>query len=104
MVQGMIVNSFTGRDGEITIPGLGAVVGIMHKWTLQRSEERTSGTPKWTLQAVLSYVNPSLMANDLIEKSFTCVLNKTTKIKLCEYTSIKLEGTQLVVEGVVQCQ
>lgn len=99
-----IFRSFSGKEGEISIPGLGAVVGTFHSWTLKRSEENASGNPKWTLQAVLSYSNASLMSNAAITKHITLVLNKKMKFELCGYESLKLEGASLLVEGVVQCQ
>jgi hypothetical protein len=104
MVPGMVIRSFSGREGEIFIPGLGAVVGTFHQWTLRRPEENATGNPRWTLQAVLSYSNQTLLLNDMLEKRFTLVLNKTRKIELCGYESMKLEGNSLLLEGVIQCQ
>jgi len=104
LVPGMIVRTFSGKEGEITIPGLGAVVGTFHTWTLLRPVEDARGTPVWNLQAVLSYSNPTLLLNEQISKRFICVLNKDTKIELCGFEKLRLEGASLLVEGVIQCQ
>ena len=98
------MRSFSGREGEITIPGLGAVVGTFHTWTLKRPADDASGNPKWILQAVLSYSNPTLLLNEQISKKFILVLSKDKKIELCDFESIKLEGASLLVDGVIQCQ
>lgn len=104
MTAGMIVRSFRGFEGKITIPGLGAVIATFNSWTIKRREEIASPGAEWALHAVLSYQNDSLLTNEAIEKEFVCVLNKDKTIKLCGYDSLRVEGTSLIVEGVVQCQ
>ncbi len=100
----MIVRTFSGKEGEITIPGLGAVVGTFHKWTLMRPVDDAPGNPVWNLQAVLSYSNPTLLQNEWLEKKFILILNKDTKIEICSYETMRLEGASLLLEGVIQCQ
>jgi hypothetical protein len=104
MIPGMIVRTFSGKEGEITIPGLGAVVGTFHKWTLMRPVDDARGTPVWNLQAVLSYSNPTLLLNEHISKRIKLVLNKDRTIELCGFAKLRLEGASLLVEGVIQCQ
>lgn len=105
MVPGMIVRSFTGKEGTISIPGLGAVVGTFHRWTLSRPADDAPGTPVWTLQAVLAYSNPSLMKNKALDKRIVLNLNTGTKIELCDFEEMILEDEiNLILKGVIQCQ
>lgn len=104
MVPGMIVRSFSGKEGEIVVPGLGAVVGTFHKWTLMRPADDAPGNPVWTLQAVLSYSNNTLLLNEQLNKKFVLFLSKDKKIELCGYESMRLEGASLLLDGVIQCQ
>jgi hypothetical protein len=104
MLPGMIIRSFSGKEGEISIPGLGAVVGTFHKWTLTRPADDAPGNPVWTLQAVMSYVNATLLLNESVDKRFTLRLSREKKIELCSFESMKLDGLSLLVEGVTQCQ
>ena len=56
----------SGKDGQVTIPSLGAVIGIMERWKLTRREESSPVNPGLlTLRADLSYVNPLLFAQPL---------------------------------------
>lgn len=105
MTAGMIVRSYTGFEGRVEVPGLGAVVAIFSNWSIKRREENASSGAEWTLHAVLSYQNPSLLMNEAIGKKFICILNSTKKIELCGYESMKLiDENNLLVEGVIQCQ
>lgn len=104
MVPGLVINSFTGKDGKIHVPFLGAVVGTFSNWQLTRSEETTAAGPRWTLRGVLSYQNDTMLKSDLIEKHFTLILNSKSKIEICGFDEMKVEGASILVEGVVQCQ
>lgn len=105
MVPGMIVRSFSGKEGEITVPGLGAVVGTFHNWTLSRPADDAPGNPVWTLQAVLSYSNPTLLKNEALDKKVSLKLGSGTKIDLCDYEEMILENEiNLLLKGVIQCQ
>lgn len=104
MVPGMLIRSLRGTQGQITVPSLGAVVAELQSWNLQRREESGSGNPIWTLHAVFRYQNDLLLKNDALEKLIVLRLNKETKIELCSWESLSIEGVQLIAEGVVQCQ
>ena len=104
MLPGGIFKAINGTDGTITIPGLGAVVGIFHKWTLTRSEENAPGNPVWTLRGVLSYRNATLLTNESLDKQFKLVLSRDKVIELCSFKELKLVDHNLIVEGVTQCQ
>ena len=103
MVQGMLIRSFQGEQGQITVPGLGAVVAEFQTWNLKRHEESRSVDPMWTLYAVFRYQNDLLLKNDALRKRIVLKLNSTTKIEICTWKSMRVEGIQLTVEGAVQC-
>jgi hypothetical protein len=103
MVQGMIIRSLRGTQGQITVPGLGAVVAEFQTWNLSRHEESRSASPIWTLHAVFRYQNDLLLQNDDLRKHIVLRLNNETKIEICTWSSMKVDGVQLMIEGAVQC-
>jgi hypothetical protein len=103
MVAGAYIRSLRGEQGQITVPGIGAVVAEFQSWNLQRHEESRSVDPVWTLHAVFRYQNDLLLTNDKLTKRIRLQLNEETKIDLCNWRSLKVEGRQLIAEGVVQC-
>jgi hypothetical protein len=52
-----IFGEIRGKQGQVTIPSLGAVPGIMSSWHLKRRETPVQGIGPWDFHAVLSYVN-----------------------------------------------
>lgn len=93
----------TGREGKITIPSLGAVIGIMSDWKLTRREESTSGNPGvLTLRASLSYVNPVLVEQPL-EKHVIIKITKDKEYRLT-YERLALNGSDLLLEGAALCR
>jgi hypothetical protein len=103
MQAGMIARSFKGVEGKIIVPGLGAVVATLSSWTLRRDENGGAG-PRWTLHAVLSYQNETLLKNEGLQKKIICILSKDQKFELCSWETYRLEGSALICEGVIQCQ
>lgn len=99
----MSIRSYRGVSGRIVIPGVGAVPGVFSSWTIKRREDSGTGNPSWSLHAVLSYQNDTMLKNEALPKRFICELSKTQKFELCGYESLKLEGATLIVEGVIQC-
>lgn len=99
----MFVRSLKGDAGEISVPGLGAVVGQFQSWNLMRREENGSAGPIWTLHAVFRYQNDLLLKNPLLGKRVTLVVDKKRTIKICDWESIDINGSQLIMEGVIQC-
>ena len=88
----------SGREGQITIPSLGAVIGIMGDWKLARREESTPGNPGvLTLHAFLSYVNPILI-NQPLEKHVIITITKDKKYRVV-YERMALDGQNLLLEG-----
>lgn len=80
------------------------MIGTFHSWNLFQPEENASGNPKWTLQAVFSFQKDSMLLNEHLDKRITLILNKDTKIELCDYEEIEITGVNLTIKGVVQCQ
>jgi hypothetical protein len=103
MVRGAYIRSLKGEQGQITVPGVGAVVAEFQSWTLMRHEESRSVDPVWTLHAVFRYQNDLLLKNADLKKRIRLVLKQDTKIDLCGWKSMKVEGAMLIAEGVVQC-
>jgi hypothetical protein len=102
-LSGMIFRSLKGSQGQITVPGLGAVVAEFQSWTLKRHEESRSASPIWTLHAVFRYQNDLLLKNDSLKKKIRLQLNDTTKIDICNWKSMRIDGVMLIVEGAIQC-
>jgi hypothetical protein len=102
-LSGVVFRSLKGSQGQITVPGLGAVVAEFQSWTLKRHEESRSAGPVWTLHAVFRYQNDVLLHNDAMKKRIRLQLNDKTKIDICNWRSMRVEGSQLIVEGAVQC-
>jgi hypothetical protein len=98
-------STLSGKDGEITVVGLGAVVGTFHSWTLTRPADDARGNPGWTLRAVLSWSNETMLKSEILDKRIILRLNSEKKIELCGYESMILEnGINMILEGVTQCQ
>ena len=97
------MRSLKGSQGQITVPGLGAVVAEFQSWNLKRHEESRSASPIWTLHAVFRYQNDVLLQNNDLKKRIRLQLNENTKIDICNWKSMKVEGAQLIVEGAIQC-
>lgn len=96
-------HELSGKEGQITIPSLGAVIGKIDGWTLKRREESAPGNPGLlTLRASLSYVNPVLFNQPLTKK----VVIRITKDLSYEVRadSIQLEGSSLTMEEAELCR
>lgn len=102
-MHGSIFSSLTGVSGEITVPGLGSVVGNFERWTLQRNNPSDPSDMRWTLRGTLSYVNEAMVKSTMMSKKITLVLNEKQKIHLCSWETMELSGVSLIAEGVVQC-
>ena len=99
--MGLTVNTIRGLDGKIEVKGLGAVVALIQKWTLERRVEDGSAGPTWTLRASLSYQNDVWLK---AKSKRIITLNLDNKITyLAEQIGDpewKIEGNDLVIEGV----
>lgn len=100
------VKSIRGRDGEVTIPAIGASVGDFREWHLARREDPRSGKPGvLTLRAVFRYVNPALFNEPSLRKQFIVQLDRKRKFRVDQDPAKKpvLEGLTLTMEGVTLC-
>jgi hypothetical protein len=92
----------SGREGRVTIPSLGAVIGIMSDWKLTRREESSPGNPGLlTLRAYLSYVNP-LLFEQPVEKYVIVQITKDTYYRV-KSERLALHGQTLVLEEAELC-
>lgn len=103
MVAGAYIRNLRGTQGQITVPGIGAVVAEFQSWNLERHEDSRASNSLWTLHAVFRYQNDLLLTNDSLTKRIRLQLKEDTKIDLCNWSSFKVIGVQIIVEGCIQC-
>ena len=100
--MGFFWRELTGREGRITIPSLGAVIGIMGDWKLSRAEESNIDNPgEMKLVAHMSYVNPILIEQPL-EKHVIVQITKDKHYRV-KSERMALEGLTLVLERAELC-
>ena len=65
-----------------------------------------NGPSVWTLHAVFRYKNDTLLKNEkmLNWMKIRLQLDKNTKVDLCLWESMEIQGDRLIVEGAEQCQ
>lgn len=96
-----LFNSINGLDGKIELVGLGLVIALIQKWTIERrSDDGSEAT--WNLNASLAYVNEAWMNKTSGKRRL--VLNLDNKVTFMgegvEGAVWKIEGNSLTVEGV----
>jgi hypothetical protein len=91
----------SGVRGQITIPDLGAVIGVMEKWELTR-RGADSGEHRYDLRAVFSFVNPLLLNDEDYAKEAKLVIGRSREIRahLAEAEETVLTGRVLLARGV----
>jgi hypothetical protein len=106
MPSGIYLTSLRGDRGQVTIPSLGAVIGIIEppkgSWSLRREEESRPGLGDvFLLRVVFSYLNRP-MWDSPFEKVFTVRLGKHKQFRLTQIEGERtvLEGLSLLREGV----
>lgn len=99
--MGLTVNTISGLDGKVEVKGLGAVVALIQKWTLERRAESGSAGPTWTLRAFLAYQNNAWIKT---KSKRIITLNLDNRITfLAEVVGDpewQIDGDSLVIEGV----
>jgi hypothetical protein len=97
-----LFNSISGLDGKIEIVGLGLVIGMIQKWTLERRVETGSDEATWNLRAFLAYQNDAWINKTTSKRRLTLTLDaKTTFLaEPIEGATWQIEGNSLLVEGV----
>lgn len=91
----------SGVRGQITIPDLGAVIGVMEKWELTRRGVE-SGVHRYDLRAVFSFVNPLLFNDTDYAKEAKLVLGRSKEFRaqLADSEETVLTGRVLLARGV----
>lgn len=100
---GVLVKSLRGPSGNISVPGIGAVVAEFQSWHLIRREDNGLGNPTWDLHAVFRYQNDVLLKNEGMKKKMHLVLNKEKSIDICGWEEFEVEDNRLIAKGVIQC-
>ena len=88
--------------GIIDIPFLGAKVGELNQWTLQRRGDTGPDAGLYDLHAVLSFVSTALWEDADYEKRVVVSLNPSKQYRLEQAPGMRtvLEGRSLLIEGV----
>jgi hypothetical protein len=99
------LNNVNCYSGSIKVVGLDAVVGIFSAATLERRGENGQGQPVWTLHAVLSYENETLIKSDAFTKKY---MVEPWKDKVYQAVpepgvAITYDGGHLIIDGVTLC-
>lgn len=92
---------FSGKRGQVTIPDLAAVIGVMDQWevTLRRGGE--TGTNRYDLRAVFSYVNPLLMNDPDYAREIKLDMGKIKfRAQMADCEETVLTGRALLVKGI----
>lgn len=101
---GLTISEIRGLDGKIELRGIGAVVALIQKWKLERRGDDGSGNPTWTLRAALSYPAPGqpapMLMNPGLPKRIWLNLSKQETLEAEIVGDLRVEGEQLVIEGV----
>lgn len=103
MIHGLLIKTFSGTDGTITVPGLGAVAAEFQSWKLVRREEEGTGGPYWTLHASFRFQTDLLLMNESLKKRTRLVIREGQFIDLCGWEKATIQHQQGIFEGVIQC-
>jgi hypothetical protein len=88
--------------GTVEIPFLGAKVGELNQWTLQRRGDTGPEAGLYDLHASFSFVSDALWNDDEYEKVIFLNLNQTTQYRLEKDPASRTvrEGRSLLIERV----
>lgn len=97
----LLFKRISGVKGQIIIPDLDAVVARMEKWELTRRGGDT-GSHRYDLRAVFSYVNPVLMADTEYSKEIRIIIGRNTELRaqMSDGEETVLNGRALLIKGV----
>jgi hypothetical protein len=101
-----IFQSIRGKEGRVTIPGLGAVVGIMTDWSLTRREDDSPSVGSYDLRASFfgenGYLNIALFNNPKLKKRVEITLGDNKQFRLEQIDGMRtvLIDKRLLMEGV----
>lgn len=107
MPSGIFLTSLRGDRGQVKIPSLGAVIGVIEppngRWSLRREEESHPGKgSEFILHVVFSYDINRALWDSPYEKEFIVQLGKHKQFRLTQAEDGKtvLEGRSLLMEEV----
>jgi hypothetical protein len=91
----------SGVRGQITVPDLGVTIGVMEEWQLSRRGV-DSGTHRYDLRAVFSFINPLLFNDSDYTKEAKLVLGRSKEFRaqLADAEETVLTGRVLLARGV----
>lgn len=97
-----LVNQINGRDGNIEVVGLGAVIALIQQWTLTRRADPGSDEPTWDLRASFSYQNETLIKNAGLRRRLTLKFDSKTTYEAEAIDGVEwvLENNGLMIKGV----
>ena len=104
-----LFQTIRGKEGRVTIPGLGAVVGIMTDWSLTRREDGGPDEAPYDLRASFfgenGYLNLALFNNPKLKKRIEITLSSDKHFRLEQADGMRtvLIDKRLVMEGVKLC-
>lgn len=94
-------NLVSGKEGQVLIPAVGVVAGIMRSWSLRR-EESGPNAGSWTLHASLSYAHEKLVNDGSLEKRVVLTIARDPDTHLekkyrFESPDLKLEDASTLI-------
>lgn len=104
-----LFQTIRGKEGRVTIPGLGAVVGIMTDWSLTRREDGGPVEGSYDLRASFfgehGYLNLPLFNNPKLKKRVEISLSSDKQFRLEQVDGMRtvLIEKRLLMEGVKLC-
>ena len=96
----MFLKTVRGSIGEVSIPSMGATVGKLAKWSLERREDRTSGVGVYVFRGAFSYLNPYLFKEESLRKEIRVRLGNNGKwhrIEQVPDTLVHMDGNVAIV-------
>ena len=97
----MFVKTVNGVEGEVTIPSIGASIGSITKWTLQRREDRPSGAGVYVFRAVFSYFFSPLWNEEGYQKQIRIRIgDKRYQVEALQGSKVSAEDPVLYMEEV----
>lgn len=86
---------WNGNGGQVKVPGLGAVLATIDRWTLKSRGENRRDRPMWDLRGSLSYVNQTLYKT-LVENGYAISILLTVRDKtyIADFDKTNVELTE----------
>ena len=100
-MAGLFAKVINGTEGDVWVPGLGALLGYFNRWSLVADER----TKSYTLTAQFAHVNEALWADPELGKSVVLKLSRDLKYRLEQKAGAEMsrDGNALVMKEVSLC-